>query len=210
MAFHSPAFFLFLLTAIPLLSHAEIAEEVAVKIKLINAKGKHYGLLVSSEAELKVVLDQGWFHPDEDLPSLDISGRRFYVGEVEGCRTILAMTGTGSVNAAQTTQLLLTHFSVRAVIHNGRAASAKPNDLSIGDIAVPSQFAHTGVWYCEKFGGDDGSFTREIAHLTFSEYNFGEKNDKLLATAKEIEGMDLAQSVGKSLMVKIKRVEKGV
>ncbi|XP_057830318.2 bark storage protein A-like [Cryptomeria japonica] len=206
MAFHSPAFFLFLLTAIPLLSHAEIAEEVAVKIKLINAKGKHYGLLVSSEAELKVVLDQGWFHPDEDLPSLDISGRRFYVGEVEGCRTILAMTGTGSVNAAQTTQLLLTHFSVRAVIHNGRAASAKPNDLSIGDIAVPSQFAHTGVWYCEPETVYSVKGKPEVGKSKF----WFLVDDKLLATAKEIEGMDLAQSVGKSLMVKIKRVEKGV
>ncbi|XP_059070393.1 bark storage protein A-like [Cryptomeria japonica] len=248
MAFHSSAFFLFLLIAFPLLSHAEISEEVAQKIKRINAKGEYHGLVVSGEAELKVVLAQGWFRPDQDLPTVDISARRFRVGDVQGCRTILAMTGSGSINAAQTTQLLLTHFRVKGVIHYGRGATAKPNDLSIGDIAIPRQFAHTGVWYWEKFGGDEGSFTREIANLTFSKYNVGEKrvnnklqsvyfqpetlysvkgtpevgtakfwfrvDDKLFATAQEIEDTLLDRCVGKSLICleqqpKIQRVEKG-
>ncbi|XP_057830326.2 bark storage protein A [Cryptomeria japonica] len=145
------------------------------------------------------------------------------------------MTGSGSVNAAQTTQLLLTHFRVKGVIHYGRAASARPNDLNIGDIAIPRQFAHTGVWYWEKFGGDEGSFTREIANLTVSKYNVGEKrvnnklqsvyfqpetlysvkgtpevgtakfwfrvDDKLFATAQEIQDTLLDRCVGNRLYV---------
>lgn len=84
------------------------------------------------------------------------------------------MSGRGMVNAAQTTQLLLSLFRVRAVVHYGRAGSANPNKLSIGDVAIPRQFAHTGVWYWEKFGGDhEGRFDRDIANLTFSDYNVG-------------------------------------
>ncbi|TJX33160.1 5'-methylthioadenosine/S-adenosylhomocysteine nucleosidase, partial [Soehngenia saccharolytica] len=167
MAFHSSAFFLVLLIAFPFLSHAEIPEELAEKINLVNSKGGYYTLVVAGQAELKAVVNQRAFRPDQDMPSLDISARRFYVGEVEGCRTILAMSGSGSVNAAQTTQLLLTHFQVKGVIHYGRAASANPESLRIGDVAVPQQFAHVGVWYWEKFGGSEGSYTRKIANLTF-------------------------------------------
>ncbi|GLJ53351.1 hypothetical protein SUGI_1137560 [Cryptomeria japonica] len=80
MAFYkiSSAFFLFFLLwiALPFLSVAEIPREIAEKIERVNRKGELYGLVVSSRAELEVVLDErsGTFRPDRELPTIYISG----------------------------------------------------------------------------------------------------------------------------------------
>ncbi|XP_057830334.2 bark storage protein A isoform X1 [Cryptomeria japonica] len=239
MAFRSSLLVLFLLSliAFPLLSNGEISEGLAKKIKSINARGAHYGLVVSGEAELNVFLAVGVFQP------VDISGRRFHVGMFRGSRTILVMSGSGSVNAAQTTQLLLTHFRVKGVIHYGRAASANPKYLRVGDVAIPSQFAHTAVWYWQKFRRDEGSFDHQIANLTFSDFNVDKNvlnflqsvylqpetvyskpeegdsifwfnaDDNLYATAEKIEDVELDRCLFKSLIClpkqpKIKRIER--
>ncbi|PSE63954.1 phosphorylase family protein, partial [Acinetobacter baumannii] len=171
-----PAFLLLMMIAFAFPSHAEIPPQIAEKIRRINMRGPYVGLVVSYVEELRAVLHSGTFQPDRDrdLSELDVSGRRFRVGNIEGRRTIVVMSGRGMVNAAQTTQLLLSLLRMRAVIHYGRAGSANPNKLGIGDVAVPQQFAHTGFFYWEKFGGDERSFDRNIANLTFSEYNVGE------------------------------------
>ncbi|GLJ52827.1 hypothetical protein SUGI_1125420 [Cryptomeria japonica] len=204
MAFRSYVLFLVSLIAFPLLSNGEIPEDVAEKIKSINARGAHYGLVVSGEAELNVFLAEGVFQP------LDISGRRFHVGMFRMRRTILVMSGSGSVNAAQTTELLLTHFRVKANFPPPR---------------------------------DDKSFDRQIANLTFSDFNVRKNvlnilqsvylqpetvyskpeegvpifwfnaDDKLYASAEEIEPVELDRCVAKSLIClpmqpKIKRVER--
>ncbi|TJX51366.1 5'-methylthioadenosine/S-adenosylhomocysteine nucleosidase, partial [Soehngenia saccharolytica] len=91
----------------------------------------------------------------------------------------MVMCGRGMVNAAQTTQLLVTLFRVRAVVQYGRGASANPNKLNIGDVAIPRQFAHTGVMYWEKFGGDDERYDRDLANLTFSNYNVGKSKGQV-------------------------------
>ena len=169
--------FVMLLMAFPFPSRADIPKEVAQQIKSINAKGEYYGLIVSGQDELHAVLAEGrgMFQPDQQLPSVDASARRFHVGRMGKHRAIVVMCGSGMVNAAQTTQLLVSFFRVRAVLHYGRAASANPDKLSIGDVAIPRQFAHAGIFYWEKYGGDDESYDRNLANLTFSKYNVGEK-----------------------------------
>ncbi|KAH9288053.1 hypothetical protein KI387_032170 [Taxus chinensis] len=167
---------LMVLTAFPFPSRADIPKEVAQQIKSINKKGEYYGLIVSGNAELKALIGNGGvFQPDGDLPTVDASARRYHVGKIGKHRTIVVMCGSGMVNAAQTAQFLVSLFRVRAVLHYGRAASANPNKLHIGDVAIPRQFAHAGIFYWEKYQGDSSSFTRDIANLTFSEYNVGEK-----------------------------------
>lgn len=49
------------------------------------------------------------------------------------------------LNAGITTQLLLTLFKVKGVLHYGIAGNANPN-LEIGDVAIPKYWAHTGLW----------------------------------------------------------------
>jgi nucleoside phosphorylase len=44
-----------------------------------------------------------------------------------------------------TTQLLLTLFDVKGIVHFGIAGNADPN-RQIGDVAVPRYWAHTGLW----------------------------------------------------------------
>ncbi|KAH9288037.1 hypothetical protein KI387_032154, partial [Taxus chinensis] len=101
--------------------------------------------------------------------------RRFHVGRMGKHRAIVVMCGRGMVNAAQTAQLLVSLFRVSAVLHYGKASSANPNKLNIGDVVIPRQVAHAGIFYWEKYGGDDESYDRNIANLKFSEYNVGGK-----------------------------------
>lgn len=49
------------------------------------------------------------------------------------------------VNAAAATQQMLDLFDVKGIVHFG--VSGNVNDsLSIGDVVIPKQFAHTGIW----------------------------------------------------------------
>ena len=49
------------------------------------------------------------------------------------------------LNSGVTTQLLLTLFDVKGIVHFGITGNADPNG-QIGDVAVPRYWAHTGLW----------------------------------------------------------------
>ena len=49
------------------------------------------------------------------------------------------------MNAGLTTQLLLTLFRVKGVVHFGIAGNANTK-LQIGDVTIPHYWAHTGLW----------------------------------------------------------------
>ncbi|PRQ58675.1 putative nucleoside phosphorylase domain-containing protein [Rosa chinensis] len=49
------------------------------------------------------------------------------------------------VNAAGATQQMLDLFDVVGIVHFGIAGNAN-NSMSIGDVTIPQQFAHTGIW----------------------------------------------------------------
>lgn len=49
------------------------------------------------------------------------------------------------LNAGITTQLLLSLFKVKGVLHYGIAGNANPK-LQIGDVTIPQYWAHTGLW----------------------------------------------------------------
>uniref|UniRef100_A0A0D6QT40 Nucleoside phosphorylase domain-containing protein n=1 Tax=Araucaria cunninghamii TaxID=56994 RepID=A0A0D6QT40_ARACU len=163
------SFLLMLILCAPQI-HGEISEEVLEKIKLLNKRGDFYALVVPGESELQVVLAPP-FQQDEDMPVIDISGRRFHIGSIAGRIAIVAMLGNGMLNAAQTTQMLLNSFRVRAVIHYGKASNANPEQVNIGDVVIPDKFAHCGVWHWEKCGGNAEGDNCDIAKLRFSDYN---------------------------------------
>jgi adenosylhomocysteine nucleosidase len=64
-----------------------------------------------------------------------VSGRRFYVGEVEGHRVVLVKAGVGKVNAAMTAQLMIERFGVDKVVFTGIAGGIAP-DLYVGDVVI--------------------------------------------------------------------------
>lgn len=49
------------------------------------------------------------------------------------------------LNAGITTQLLLTLFNIKGVLHFGIAGNTNPQ-LEIGDVTIPQYWAHTGLW----------------------------------------------------------------
>ncbi|GLJ53348.1 hypothetical protein SUGI_1137530 [Cryptomeria japonica] len=92
---------------------------------------------------------------------------------------IVVMTGLGMTNAGITTQLLLTLFRVKGVVHYGIAGNGN-SDYHIGDVTIPRQWAHTGLWNWQRYGQGEndelpleanGDYTRELGYLKFSNYN---------------------------------------
>lgn len=82
------------------------------------------------------------------------------------------------LNAGVTTQLLLTLFDVKGVVHFGIAGNADP-DRQIGDVAIPRYWAHTGLWNWQRYGQgpenelaleSNGDYTRKLGSLNFSDY----------------------------------------
>lgn len=68
-----------------------------------------------------------------------IIGRDFVAGELSGTPVLVFSSGVSMVNAAMTTQLAIDHFEIEGIVVSGVAGGADPN-LSIGDIAVPTQW----------------------------------------------------------------------
>jgi nucleoside phosphorylase len=69
-----------------------------------------------------------------------IDGRAFHVGELGGVPVVLAMTGIGMVNSAETTRLLLDRFTVSGVVFSGVAGSPH----RIADVTVPLSWSEPG------------------------------------------------------------------
>ena len=93
-----------------------------------NASSR-YAVLSAFPAEGAPVVEQA----DVD-EMVTIEGHVFRVGTLGGVPVVMALTGIGLVNAANTTRLLLDHFDVKGIIVSAVAGSF----LRIGDVAVPS------------------------------------------------------------------------
>ena len=49
------------------------------------------------------------------------------------------------VNAAAATQQMVDFFDIKGIVHFGIAGNVN-DSLSIGDVTVPKQIGHTGIW----------------------------------------------------------------
>ncbi|KAA8534946.1 hypothetical protein F0562_029949 [Nyssa sinensis] len=163
-----------------------VSPSVVKKLSKINKDGPYLGIVVPNGFEMSPLLQSSSFVADHKFPYLDFSGRRFRIGELEKEKVIIVMTGLSMVNAGITTQLLLTLFKVKGVLHFGIAGNADP-DLQIGDVTIPQYWAHTGLWNWQRYGDgpsdklaleSNGDYTRRIGYLKFSNYNNGTNNGK--------------------------------
>uniref|UniRef100_A0A0C9QPX5 TSA: Wollemia nobilis Ref_Wollemi_Transcript_14289_1408 transcribed RNA sequence n=1 Tax=Wollemia nobilis TaxID=56998 RepID=A0A0C9QPX5_9CONI len=153
---------------------AEIPSDVLQNIERVNRRGPSYAIIVADKNQLSVVVspENEAFKPDSEISRIDVShSLRFHIGYMSDRRVIVVMSGRGLVNTARTTQVLLNLFNIGAVVHYGRASNANPDQLNIGDVAIPARIAHYGRFHWEKFGGDSGDYHRDIAKLTFSDHN---------------------------------------
>jgi len=80
---------------------------------------------------------------------LHVGRREIYEGELEGWRTLLAVTGIGKVNAASTATALLEHFAPEILINIGCAGAYAERGLAVGDLALAT----------EELFGDEGVVT---------------------------------------------------
>ena len=77
-------------------------------------------------------------------PVVVVGGRHYYLGRLGGKKVIVAMTGIGMVNATDTTEAALGHFTpqsemvVRAVVFAGVAGGS--GRTRIGDVAIPARW----------------------------------------------------------------------
>ncbi|XP_030543091.1 5'-methylthioadenosine/S-adenosylhomocysteine nucleosidase-like [Rhodamnia argentea] len=140
-----------------------------------NANGPYTGIVIPNLYEMGPLLSSSSYNA---TGIIDFAGRRFRFGTVEDRKVILVMTGRSVINAAITTQLLLSFFDVEGVVHYGIAGNANPA-LGIGDVAIPEYWAHTGLWHWQRYGHDpedelalesNGDYTREIGPLKFANY----------------------------------------
>ncbi|PKI36626.1 hypothetical protein CRG98_042979 [Punica granatum] len=157
------------------------------KITRINNAGPYLGIVSPNAYELSPLLQSSSFSNDTTLPYLDIAGRRFRFGKVHNEKVIIVMTGLSMLNAGIATQLLVTLFKVKGVLHYGIAGNAN-SQLEIGDVAIPKSWAHTGLWNWQRYGDgpDDelalessGDYTRKVGYLKISNYTVSETGNAI-------------------------------
>ncbi|KAI8565502.1 hypothetical protein RHMOL_Rhmol03G0263900 [Rhododendron molle] len=169
-----------------------ISRNVMKEVIGINKEGPYLGIVVPNNYEMSPLLQSSSFEGDTKFGFLDFSGRRFHLGRLEKEKVIVVLTGLGMLNAGIATELLLTLFWVKGVVHYGIAGNANP-DLQIGDVTIPHFWAHTGLWNWQRYGDgpkdelsleSNGDYTRSIGYLEFSQYNnetgSGKSQDHLL------------------------------
>ncbi|KAK3228397.1 hypothetical protein Dsin_000278 [Dipteronia sinensis] len=149
-------------------------------IKELNRKGKYIGLITVTSTEENAFFATGAFKPHSKHPFVDLAGRRFLVGKVNGKKAIYVRCGVGMVNAAATTQLLLDHFVLKGIVHFGIAGNVN-NSMSIGDVTIPKQFADTGLWdwLNPNATWDPSSYVAELDFDKYNEPNFNGSNNLL-------------------------------
>jgi len=98
-------------------------------------------ILAAFPAEADAILARTTLDPN---PTVVVDGRHYYLGSIGGKKVIVAMTGIGMVNATQTTETALSHFtsesgiSIGAVVFSGVAGGSGRTE--IGSVAVPGRW----------------------------------------------------------------------
>lgn len=144
--------------------------------KVNDGGGPYVGLVMAYPTEEMALQDSGFFLPNSDIPSIQLAGRRFNIGSINGVDVIYVMTGEQTANAALTVQALLDAFDIQGIVHYGTAGSTN-DSLSFGDVSVMNYVAFTSSWKWKEFKSEKG----QLPTLTFGAFNFPEKGENLLA-----------------------------
>ncbi|KAK1417338.1 hypothetical protein QVD17_26465 [Tagetes erecta] len=165
-----------------------VSKSLLKDIDSVNKVGPYLGIVVPNTFEMNPLLQSSSFLVNRKRPYLDVSGRRFRIGTIENQRVIIVMTGLSMLNAGITTQLLLSLFNVKGVLHFGIAGNAN-TEFEVGDVVIPKFWAHTGLWSWQRYGQgpeselpleSNGDYTRNVGYLKFADYNINTTTDNLL------------------------------
>ncbi|KAI3910704.1 hypothetical protein MKW92_002400 [Papaver armeniacum] len=119
----------------------------------INREGPYVGIVMAYALEEMALQSSGFFIPNCQNPSVDLSGRNFNIGSIKGTKVIYLI----DVRAAQ------------GIVHYGVAGSAN-NSVSYGDVSIPKYVAFTGSWNWEV--------NSEFKEMKIGNYNLP-KEDKI-------------------------------
>ncbi len=148
-------------------------------VSLITTQGygeepedSYIAVVAAYDGELKAIREV--IEGEKILEERSINGVKFSIGTAYGKRVIFFLTGISVVNAAMTTQLVLSEFEIRALLFSGIAGGINP-ELKKGDVAIPAEWHYEleGAFYNEK-SGDPGVYQvspEARARLKFG--NFG-------------------------------------
>lgn len=73
-----------------------------------------------------------------------VAGNEYFIGSIFDKEAVLVCGGVGKVNAASSTQILISVFDVDCVINTGIAGSMK-DDVGICDVVISSDVSHHDV-----------------------------------------------------------------
>ncbi|KAJ4913366.1 Uncharacterized protein Rs2_07987 [Raphanus sativus] len=90
----------------------------------MNKRGPYLGIVAPNNFELNPLLASQAYVPYPSLPFIDFAGRRFRFGKISNQRVVIVMAGLGMVNAGVGTQLLVSLFRLKGVLHYGIAGNA--------------------------------------------------------------------------------------
>ncbi|CDP19657.1 unnamed protein product [Coffea canephora] len=171
----------------------------------------YLGLITVYSPEEDAFFATGAFKHNPKHPFVNLSGRRFRVGSIEGSKVIYVRCGVGMVNAAAATQQMLDVFRMIGIVNFGIAGNVNCS-MSMGDVIIPKQFAQTGLWDWVKFKATIP--TNDVAELDFGSCDVPNGGDNELGSigtlwfqtsqnwlevSSSLEGMALEQCVNSSL-----------
>lgn len=94
------------------------------------------GIIIAIERELKSFLESG-----HDITEETVGSKKIYHTEMYGHEIVAARSGYGEIDAAATTQLLITHTGCEVVINFGVAGAIVPG-LKVDDIFLVEKVCH--------------------------------------------------------------------
>uniref|UniRef100_A0A2P2MX19 Uncharacterized protein MANES_09G126200 n=1 Tax=Rhizophora mucronata TaxID=61149 RepID=A0A2P2MX19_RHIMU len=144
-------------------------------INRVNLQAADYIGIVVTSAKVESLLNED-FTPSEYISEVDLAGRTFRIGTLEGANVIIVNTGSYPVNVATGVQALIDNFPpLRGIVSVGNAGSTNENELEIGDVSVSEQVAYTGNWKWQPYEATGGD-------LTFGTYNAPKSGKNLLGS----------------------------
>lgn len=77
----------------------------------------------------------------ESIETEQYGGVNYHIGNRAGCKLVVCCAGMGKVNAAATTQVLITRYGAQAIIFSGVAGNMSA-DLSVGDVVIADEVVY--------------------------------------------------------------------
>lgn len=100
---------------------------------------KTVGIIGAMDVEIEMILKEM-----DSLKKHNYAGFKIYTGNIEGKKVVLSRCGTGKVNAAACTQILIDKLGVDAIVNTGIAGSLSPK-IKICDVVISTEVTYHDV-----------------------------------------------------------------